>query len=280
LNSVVTQTQPAITHRERGLARLILGAATAGALWFVLCRHLSGEWAINEQYNYGWFVPFFCAYLFWLRWENRPEPEVSLLRAKAAPAAVRGQTSEVRRHRELITAIIGLPALVLLLPLRVFEIGNQDWRPLGWIHAAVVVTITLLAVWAIGGVPWLRHFAFPIAFILVAVPWVSPIEAPIVQGLMRLVAAVAAEAVNLCGIPAQLEGNLIRVSHGLVGVSEACSGVRALANGADDWPAVRGAKAFHRRAARCARRGGDRSFGGREFFPRVFSRFARGARRR
>jgi len=61
LNSVVTQTQPAITHRERGLARLILGAATAGALWFVLCRHLSGEWAINEQYNYGWFVPFFCA---------------------------------------------------------------------------------------------------------------------------------------------------------------------------------------------------------------------------
>ncbi|HAK06539.1 MAG TPA: hypothetical protein DCO65_04610, partial [Spartobacteria bacterium] len=70
LNSVVTQTQPATTHSERGLARLILGAATAGALWFVLCRHLSGEWAINEQYNYGWFVPFFCAYLFWLRWEN------------------------------------------------------------------------------------------------------------------------------------------------------------------------------------------------------------------
>ena len=48
------------------------------ALWLVLCRHLSGEWAINEQYNYGWFVPFFCAYLFWLRWEDRPEPEGSL----------------------------------------------------------------------------------------------------------------------------------------------------------------------------------------------------------
>jgi hypothetical protein len=34
------------------------------ALWFVLCRHLSGEWSINEQYNYGWFVPFFALYLF------------------------------------------------------------------------------------------------------------------------------------------------------------------------------------------------------------------------
>ena len=45
---------------------------------------------------------------------------------------------------------------------------------------------------------------------------------------MRMVAAIAAEALRLCGIPAQLEGNLIRVSTGLVGVNEACSGVRSL----------------------------------------------------
>jgi exosortase/archaeosortase family protein len=62
----------------------------------------------------------------------------------------------------------------------------------------------------------------------VAVPWISPIELPIVQGLMRIAAAVATEAITLCGIPAQLEGNLIRVSTGLVGVNEACSGVRSL----------------------------------------------------
>src|SRR5437899_1650250 len=29
------------------------------ALWFGLCRELSGEWSVNEQYNFGWFVPFF-----------------------------------------------------------------------------------------------------------------------------------------------------------------------------------------------------------------------------
>ena len=46
-----------------------------GALWFVCCRHLSAEWSFNEQYNYGWFVPFFAAYLFWLRWEDRPGPD-------------------------------------------------------------------------------------------------------------------------------------------------------------------------------------------------------------
>src|SRR5256885_11204995 len=51
----------------------VAGAIALGALWFVLCRHLSGEWSINEQYSYGWFVPFFAAFLFWLRWGDRPQ---------------------------------------------------------------------------------------------------------------------------------------------------------------------------------------------------------------
>ena len=45
---------------------------------------------------------------------------------------------------------------------------------------------------------------------------------------MRMVADVAAETAMLLGIPAQVEGNLIRVSTGLVGVNEACSGIRSL----------------------------------------------------
>src|SRR5947199_7877745 len=88
--------------------------------------------------------------------------------------------------------------------------------------------MTLLYIWSVGGKSWLRHFAFPIAFFFVAVPWVTPIEVPIIQDLMRVVAAVAAETVTLFGIPTPLEGNLIRVSSGLVGVNEACSGVRSL----------------------------------------------------
>ena len=44
--------------------------ATLGLLWFILCRDLSLEWSSNEQYSYGWFVPFFAAFLFWLRFED------------------------------------------------------------------------------------------------------------------------------------------------------------------------------------------------------------------
>jgi exosortase len=195
-------------------APVVVALPMLTVLWLLLWHQLSGEWSVNEQYNYGWFVPFFALYLFWLRWQDRPEPEV------------RSQKLEVRSR--LVAAIIGLAALLLLLPIRLFEIGTPEWRPLGWIHTAAVAALTLLCIWCAGGKPWLRHFVFPIAFIFVAVPWVTPIEVPIIQGLMRMVAAGAAETVTLFGIPTQLEGNLIRVSSGLVGVNEACSGVRSL----------------------------------------------------
>jgi exosortase len=198
-------------------ARPVLPFLFFGALWFILCRQLNGEWSVNGQYNYGWFVPFFALYLFWLRWQDRPEPEIS------------GQRSAVSRQKsKLVATAIGIPALLLLLPIRLFEIANPEWRPLGWIHAASVAALTLLYLWCVGGRAWLHHFVFPVAFFFVAVPWPTRVEVPVIQGLMRIVAHVAAETAMLLGIPAQVEGNLIRVSNGLVGVNEACSGIRSL----------------------------------------------------
>ena len=185
------------------------------ALWLILFRQLSLEWSVNDQYSYGWFVPFFAALLFWLRWEDRPKAEV------------RKQKTEDKK-KNVIAIGLAIFTLFLLFPIRLFEIGNPDWRPVSWLHAICVVTITLVFLWWIGGEAWLRHFAFPVLFVLVAVPWVTPIEAPIIQGLMRAIAAVAAEVANLLGIPAQVQGNLIRVPNGLVGMNEACSGVRSL----------------------------------------------------
>src|SRR5438132_3651598 len=44
------------------------------ARWIILWRQLSGEWSVNDQYSYGWFVPFFAIILFWLRFEDAPQP--------------------------------------------------------------------------------------------------------------------------------------------------------------------------------------------------------------
>src|SRR5258708_38130752 len=186
------------------------------ALWLELWRQLSAEWSVNDQSSYGWFVPFFAIVLFWLRWEDRP------------PERPESKKEKVESRKQIVPLAIAIAALVALFPIRLFEIGNPDWRPLGWLHAFCVVTITLVFLWSVGGKTWLRHFAFPVLFTLVAVPWISPIEMPIIQGLMRIIAAVAAETANLLGIPAQVQGNLIQVRTGLIGVNEACSGVRSL----------------------------------------------------
>jgi exosortase len=221
VQNLATPQKPADTSplaEKHFFAPLALSFLFLAILWFVLCRHLSGEWSVNEQYNFGWFVPFFALYLFWLRWRDRPPPEIPNLK------------SPIRNNRAavIIAALIGITALLLLLPVRLFEIANPEWRPLAWIHAAAVVTLTLLLIWYVGGGLWLRHFAFPVAFFFVAVPWITPVETPVIQGLMRAVARVAAETAMLLGIPAQVQGNLIRVSNGLVGVNEACSGIRSL----------------------------------------------------
>jgi exosortase len=196
-------------------ARVALSGLFLATLWFGLCRELSGEWSVNQQYNFGWFVPFFALYLFWLRWQDRPRTQIPNPKSQIP----KGQT---------IAALLAIAALVILLPVRLFEIASPEWRLLAWVHAGVVVTLTLVLIWYAGSEAWLRHFAFPVAFIFVAVPWPTLLETPVIQGLMRVVARVAAETAMLLGTPAQVEGNLIRVSNGLVGVNEACSGIRSL----------------------------------------------------
>ena len=79
-----------------------------------------------------------------------------------------------------------------------------------------------------GGLPWLRHFAFPIVFFLVAVPWPMHLEQVVVQNLMRAVTGINVALLNVVGIPALQLGNVIEVGAGLIGIEEACSGVRSL----------------------------------------------------
>src|SRR5438876_780284 len=136
--------------------------------------------------------------------------------------------SDVTGRRALIALAIAIPALLLLLPLRLIEGANPDWRPISWLHAIVAVLLTLVVIWYAGGKLWLRHFAFPVMFVLVAVPWLTPIEGPIIQRLMPIVASIATEILSLFGVPAEVQGNLIRINDGMVGVNEACSGVRSL----------------------------------------------------
>src|SRR5436189_1213336 len=107
-------------------ARVALSVLFLAALWFGLCKELSSEWSVNQQYNFGWFVPFFAIYLFWLRWQDRPQLQIP------------NSEGEIRK-RQRVAALLAIPALLLLQPARLFEIANPEWRLLDWVHATAIV---------------------------------------------------------------------------------------------------------------------------------------------
>ena len=180
-------------------------------LWLWLGVHLQQEWTLNSQYNYGWAVPFLGAWILYLRWQRSPRPATP-----DKPLAVIG--------------IIWL-LLLLLLPIRLVEEANPDWRFLSCLLALDIVAVSLLWMFLTGGFPWLKHFAFPFCFPLVAVAWPVQFENTVVQTMMRGVASVAVEIAGWFGIGAYQLGNVIQLRNGFVGVDEACSGVKTLQAG-------------------------------------------------
>lgn len=187
-------------------------AAAALGAWMVLRAH-SWEWTMNPQYAYGPLVPLLCLALFWLRWKDRPESK-----------------SPTRSGSLLATVIMAGAAIGLALVQPVFE-ANQDWRVVPMASALAGVTILLCTIYLVAGLPWLRHFAFPTAFFLIAVPWPTALENGIMSALMGGNASLCVEALHWIGQPAKQQGHLILLPSGLLGVEEACSGIRSLQTG-------------------------------------------------
>lgn len=193
--------------RLRLTVRAVLAAGILGYLWFVLARQLSLEWSINPQYAYGWSVLPLAGVLAWRRWVTRP--------ATSRP-----------EHPGLACVCASLFAFLFLPERLVFEVG-ADWRLLNWVLAISVIGVTLCGIYLTGGRRWLLHFAFPVLFVLVAVPWVMHIERPIIQFLTRIVTSLTVECLNVFGTAAGQSGNVINTARGPVGVGEACSGIRS-----------------------------------------------------
>lgn len=181
--------------------------AGLGLCWFLFFQELSDEWWINPQYSYGYVVPFLGLALFLRRWPERPHAGAS---------------------RSTLAFLLA-PSLLLLIPLiRVCLQANPEWRLLYWLHGIIMVGLTMTTIYYVGGRPWLSFFAYPVLFTLIAVPWPMELEQWMIQGLMRVTAALTVELVSWFGIPAFQHGNVIETTVGMVGIDEACSGVRSL----------------------------------------------------
>ena len=184
-----------------------LAVAVLVGLWAYAVYRLGTLWHTNPDYAYGWFVPLLCLALFWERWKQRPTPD--LIEASAGPL--------------IVFALLALTILPSCLFLEIIPY----WRFAGWAFASAVIGITFCALYLVGGRSWVHHFAFPLLFFLIAVPWPQRLELPLIEKLSHLNAAASTWAANLLGTPAIRQGVTIQTGGGVAGVDEACSGIRS-----------------------------------------------------
>lgn len=206
MNALAT-TAPAKVERIPGAIDWFPVAVFA-LVWLELSSRLRFEWSINPQYSYGWAVPLLAGYVFWQRWQSAP--------------------ASSRADMKMLAGLVIILGAVFLIPVRLVQEANPDWRLLSWAMALCAAAITAGGVYLAGGMRWVRWFAFPILFFFVAVPWPTNLEQFVIQGLMRIDALINVEVLNAIGIPAVQMGNVIEVGSGFVGIDEACTGIRSL----------------------------------------------------
>lgn len=205
--ATTTTTAPAANPPAARSELLALGFAVL--VWLPALHRCSIEWSLNAQYYYGWSVPLLAAYLAFERW-SQPRPAGGAVRGKGIALAV------------LVLLVLPQPIL------RLVGEANTDWRLVSWAMALSATGISLAGFYLAGGWGTVRRFVFPVLFLLTAIPWPTGFETTLVQGLMRLNAIISAEFVSLCGVPAIATGNVIELPTGMLGVNEACSGIRSL----------------------------------------------------
>jgi exosortase len=218
----------------------VAGVGSLAWLWYVLINQLRVEWSLNPQYHYAWAVPFLCVYLLWKRvgfprlrvmgWDcSRPMHPSSSGRATGADDARSFATcrpaldGSERPFR--VWAVLLIVCALFYGPARLIQEANPDWRLVSWTLSLAAVGATLGALGVCGF--RVSDFALPMGFFLIAVPWPTVIEGPLIQSMARLNASATVEVLGLFGIPAVQHGNVIEVAAGVVGIDEACSGIRS-----------------------------------------------------
>jgi exosortase len=188
------------------------------ALWSWAIWSCAEPWRGNPNYSYGWVVPL-LALGFALR---------RYLQLDSTGAAHPTLSSRIPIAAQIFIGIVFAGAVFFLEYSR-----EQVWHPeiVLWSICLLAITSTIAILAACAGTRLARAELFPVLFFLTAVPWPPRFEQQIVSALMRWVAETTTESLHWLGVEAQTSGAAIALRSGLVGITEACSGVRSLQAG-------------------------------------------------
>jgi exosortase A len=186
------------SERIGKLGAFAVALAVVAALIALMHRtalEIALTWYSSNAYNHGFLILPICAYLVWQKRE-----ELALI--------------------DRSPSVLGLAAVIL--------------SAIGWLIGHVtgtlvvqefaLITMVQSTVFALFGWMMVRTLAFPLLYLLFAVPAGEAFVPP----LQEVTAHLAVLLVRLAGIPVFRDGNIISIPSGNFYVAEACSGVRYL----------------------------------------------------
>ncbi len=180
----------------------------------------AGDWLLTGALAFG-FAPSLLA-LGHSWWSTDYLSHGFLVPAVAWAIAATGSKARNALPRSTDRRGLAVIAGAVLASLAGGLVGSVSLQGLG------VVAAVTGAVWLRRGSAWLRSLAFPLAFLLVAVPpppeWVTPLLLELQLGVSSAVVEVG----YWLGIPVLREGNVLQIPGGALEVANACSGVTSL----------------------------------------------------
>jgi exosortase len=183
----------------------LLGTALLYA-WGSLFYRLSMFWSVDEEYQYGWAAPVLMVFMLYRRCKTLPP--------------------DCRPMASVAPFVAGFCAC-LMVPTRVILETNPDSRFALWWSAGLTIAFTFAVLFDIGGVNFVKHLAFPVLFVLTAVPWLVRYELPLTITFMKIAAFISSELLNLFGAIVVQRGTVLETQNGPLGIDEACSGIKS-----------------------------------------------------
>lgn len=181
--------------RRRAVWTAIAAVAALLLIYTSSVASMVGTWVRSETYAHGFFV---APVTVWLIWRLRAELG----------------TVEIRPDWRAIPALAAVGFGWLLARLASAQV----------LELYLFVAMIPALLWGILGVRYVRKIAFPLAYLLLAVPFGDVLIPPLID----FTADFTVAALQATGIPVYREGNFFAVPSGNWSVVEACSGLRYL----------------------------------------------------
>lgn len=193
-----TSLAPFLRHRSTVVGCAIL-LGVLGLLYWRIAGKLVSDWYNIGDESHGFLVPFFAAFLVW---DKRHKLSRMIVQPSWAglPLVMLGS----------VTLLLGVYGAELFLSRVSF------------------VMILAGLIWTLCGKRIFRELLFPMAVLLLAIPFPAILFNQITFPLQLLASRMASAILPLLGVPVLREGNVIQLPAMKLEVAEACSGIRSL----------------------------------------------------